>query len=237
MKREITLPSGWEELSSQDLQQLAQLTLVYTSVTDLKIAFTLWLIGAQYKGDRAHIKGMYLTNEQVFQIADQHLSWLIDDDNRLRPQFMGNPLEYTTHVGEGWTEMTYGEYSDIQMWMSLISSNKEIALRSIAQIIYPDNDTVSDIDMILLEWWIISISHTLKEKFQRVFSSGSDRIGPAISPKEIVESQYKMRDHLAGYDITKLNQVKQSKLYDALFTLEFEIERNEAREAETNKHR
>ena len=74
----------------------------------------------------------------------------------------------------------------------------------------------------IIFWLYLGVLHFLSGKFPRVFS-GSGGVGGG----SVFENQMKILDSLADGDVTKKPEVRNSLLYDALFTMEIAIERQE----------
>ena len=71
-------------------------------------------------------------------------------------------------------------------------------------------------------WYYLGSMNFIQAKFSRVFSSGGNE-----APLDIFDTQQRIVDEMASGDVTKKEQVKQSLLYDALYTLEVAIEKEE----------
>ena len=122
----------------------------------------------------------------------------------------------------------------LQSWQQQMKNDFETALDSFLSVIWKDSMfTISedgsatwfnDVDpavKTVMFWFFLGSMRFIQEKFSRVFPSGNSEGG------DIFDIQQRIVDEMASGDVTKKEQVKHCLLYDALYTLEMAIERDE----------
>ena len=83
-------------------------------------------------------------------------------------------------------------------------------------------EKMSDTVKLAIFWFYLGCLKFITEKFPRVFSGASGTVSGSV-----FENQMKIIDSLADGDVTKKPEVRNSLLYDALFTMELAVERQE----------
>lgn len=239
MKKEVFLPAGWHELTNDDLLQLAEITNQYSFANEVRVSFMIYLLGAiVHRDGTLRIDKKAIIDEAILlDLAETHLKWMFDENDNFTPNFLENPLQIHSHADIGWTGMNYGDYSTIMMYASRMKTNEAEALKAIASILYnigPEElEKLTANEYTLIKWWHLSVLSYLARKFPKIYAQGSSDGDSSCdgamttNPQDIVDSQQKLIDYLASGDLTKKKVVKESPLYDALYTLQFSLERDE----------
>lgn len=123
----------------------------------------------------------------------------------------------------------------LQTWQQRMRQDLFEALDNFLSIIWKDGSfsiredgdpawfrNVEPIVKTVMFWYYLGSMNFIQAKFSRVFSSGGNE-----APLDIFDTQQRIVDEMASGDVTKKEQVKQSLLYDALYTLEVAIEKEE----------
>lgn len=251
------LPGDWNDLSVEQLFFLISLTKKNIPIQELKVKMLLFCLGAYVAPERknrntdAQIicigkKKYPVTFEQMTFLSDLFNFLLSNTDEKgncsIEPKLTRNPFPKTqcgciTVVGpdDGLTNITYEQFIQLQTLQSLIGKTPNLTINDFIAIIYKRNTfstaiegepllikKMSDTVKTVIFWYYLGCLKFISEKFPRVFSGSSGSISGSV-----FENQQKIIDSLADGDVTKKPEVRASLLYDALFTLELAVEKQE----------
>ncbi|MDR1370804.1 MAG: hypothetical protein LBJ72_11875 [Dysgonamonadaceae bacterium] len=247
------LPANWNELTTEQLVFLLSLVNRKTSIQEIKTKIFLFCLQAHIGSKHLSHTFTMVIGKRKYPVSAGQLTALSDsfdylfshpDENgnySLEPKLTRNPFP-TTKCGcitvcgpdDGLTNITYDQFIMLQTYQQRIATHPS-AIDELISIIYKRNifkpespgepaiiKQMSPTVKTAILWFYLGTLQFLSGKFPRVFSGGGEPSGTSA-----FESQMKILDTLAEGDVTKKNTVRNSLLYDALFTMEFAIERQE----------
>jgi hypothetical protein len=242
------LPASWDELMPEQLIFLARLTEKKMTAAEIKLKMLLFVINGYVRqrisasdGDRylisTHKRRYALSAEQLVE-ANKTFDYLfreVDNKTVLFPLLLKNPFPKVkcgcrTAIGpaDGLTDITYSQFSNLQIWMTKLDSFP-YALNTFISIIYKDSqgnafsdkiyDMISPNVKTVIVWFYMGCMEFIRQKFPRVFSGES-------AAENIVDTQNRIIDMLAYNRLAEHEAVKNAPLYDALYNLEGILERH-----------
>lgn len=254
------VPGNWNEMTAEQLCFLATTLEAGCTAREGKIKLLLHCLSARIRRHKEADGDGYsvsLPKDTVWVTADQMaaLSGIYDflfqetdkalelDIRLTRNPFPVYADKRISLYGpeDGLTNIGYGQFIMLQCWHQQMKGDFGKALDSFLSVIWKrgsfstqeeDNPVwlqgVPPAVKTVMFWYYLGSMRFIQEKFPRVFSSGGDN-----GPVDIFDLQQRIVDEMASGDVTKKEQVKRSLLYDALYTLEMAIERDE--KAKRNK--
>lgn len=253
------IPGNWNELTNDQLIFLVRMMQNKVSTEEVKLKLLLYCMNAQVRrqektpeGLLYHIsapkkKNYALTPMQMSAMADifDYLFIYIDEQYCINPMLTRNPFPKTncgcrTVYGpaDGLTDITYQQFADLQIWQTKIEESKDY-LNMFLSIIYKDKKDVplnvinkmSPTVKTCIVWFYLGCLNFLQNKFPKVFSGSGDKSG------DVVDGQMRIIDALAQGKLVDKDSVKNSLLWDALYTMEIAAEEMERLERERTKNR
>ena len=248
----FNFPSSWNEMTVEQLCFLAKILKGQVTTTEIKLKMALFSIGARVRryhrayGDGYAIllakKNIYLETDQFIQLSSI-FDFILKNENELDIKLTKNPFPKIT-VGkkvlygpeDGLTNISYGQFIMLQTWQHRMTNDFNKYIDDFLAVIWkPDKFNASDVgDSSLLHymldnciktvmcWYYFGSINFISEKFPRIFP-GND----AEQTQDVFAMQQRIVDEMAGGDVTKKDMVKQCLLYDALFTMDMAMEREE----------
>lgn len=255
-KKNYAVPGDWNELTSEQLVFLAICLNGRSTAQEVKLKLLLFVLGARIrrynraKGEAYAVSigrdTYYLSPEQFAALASAYDFLFTDAENgqvqldiRLTrnpwPLYVSNSM-VLAGPDDALTNISYGQFIMLQSWQQQMKHDYATALDNFLSVIWKDSvfstsedgaaiwfrDVDPNVKTVMF-WFFIGSMRFIQEKFPRVFPGGDgDSEGG-----DIFDIQQRIVDEMASGDVTKKEQVKQSLLYDALYTLEMAIERDE----------
>lgn len=253
-EKNYSVPGEWNELTAEQLCFLAVILNRECTVQEAKLKMLLFCMGGRVRRyRRAAGNGYaislpsgkaYLTPEQltalssVFDYLFRETDVGPDLDIRLTrnpfPRYVAKDM-VLAGPDDGLTNVSYGQFIMLQSWQQQMKHDFQTALDNFLSVIWKDSVFTTsedgaaawfrDVDMTVktvMFWFYIGCMRFIQDKFPHVFpgSEGSD-------DSDVFDMQQRIVDEMAGGDVTKKEQVKGCLLYDALYTLDMAIERDE----------
>lgn len=239
---EYQLPSAWDELSLSQLKFLARLIVAERhSEADIKLRMLLYCMGAsvrrQVTSDMYIIKSRQarhaLTSPELVAVASifDFLFQPHNDVPTLAPRLIVNPLPRVKvwgsvlhGPGDALDSITYDQFVWILTWISQLQADDD-AINQLIAVLYRSSSGKVCVNSVrrlprhikaIILWFVQGSYMFLEQRFPNVFSGGGDGSGAS----NVFDSQQRIIDSLADGDVTKKNQVRQSLLYDALYSME-----------------
>lgn len=235
------VPGSWNELTREQLQYLVKLSSREgLSTVELQLKFFLHCVGGSVRMNittglftikTCKSKHAMFVNELTAVL--QAFEWLYrtndDGEHELSPQLYINHhkkirsgLRYLYGPGDALENITYDQFVWLQHWHSRLKSDLS-ALDELVNVIYKtkagDQEVknihrLSPVVKTSILWFYLGTLQFLENQFPHVFTSGGDSSG------SVFDSQQKIIDSLAEGDVTKKMKVRESLLYDALYSME-----------------
>jgi len=235
------IPGDWNELTAGNLLFLVYLLKKNITTEEMKLKMLLHSMRARvtrhnfpYFRVKAKKKKYELTSEELSVISDifDYLFAEVKGKYSLNPLLVKNPfpvircgLTKLYGPADGLTDFTYQRFSDLLVYQTKIDQS-EADFDNFLSILYrtkngKESNKVSRISKkkkIVILWFYMGCLNFIQNKFPAVFSGVGDK------PQDIFDSQMRVIDALAQNDVTKKEQVKNSLLYDAFYTMEVAAE-------------
>lgn len=252
--KDYFVPGDWNEMTAEQLCFLAVILNQKCTVQEAKLKMLLFCMGVRIRSyHRATGDGYavslpegkaYLTPEQLTALSAVYDFLFCETgkgyDLDIRLTKNPFPLYVTNSMAlagpeDGLTNISYGQFIMLQSWQQQLKNDFETALDNFLSVIWKDSMfTISedgsatwfkDVDpavKTVMFWFFLGSMRFIQEKFPHVFSGTGEGDGG-----DVFDMQQRIVDEMASGDVTKKEQVKHCLLYDALYTLEMAIERDE----------
>lgn len=253
---EYLVPGMWNELNLKQLTFLASL-LAQGDVTtvDIKLRMVLYCMGATVRrhitGDLFTVKtsqGSHtLTSAELLAVADV-FSFLFtenaDGEHVLAPLLSVNPLKrvrvmgrYLYGPGDMLDTLTYDQFVWVLTWLSLLEADPS-QINNLISVIYLTKSggvctgsvkRLPNHYKTIILWFVLGSFAALEDAFPNCFSGGGSEAG------NVFDAQQRIIDTLAEGDVTKKNKVRESLLFDALYSMEMAAIRQKEIEKQMSK--
>lgn len=248
------VPGTWNEMTAEQLCFLADLLETGCTTAEARVKLLLRCLPARIRrhkeadGDGYSVSlpkdTVWVTADQMAALGGIYDFLFLEGDKgvELDIRLTRNPFPVYTDMDislhgpeDGLTNISYGQFIMLQCWHQCVREDFSKGLDSFLAVIWKRGafSTAEEDDpawmrevplavKTVMFWYYLGCVRFIQEKFPRVFSSGGDN-----GPEDIFDLQQRIVDEMASGDVTKKEQVKRSLLYDALYTLEMAIERDE----------
>jgi hypothetical protein len=135
-------------------------------------------------------------------------------------------------------DITYNQFVFLQTYQGNITENTPEMLDEFVNVLYKTKSGKQDVKYIrrisrtaktAILWMYLGTLSFLEERFPHVFSGGS------AENINVFDNQQRIIDMMAGGDVTKKTQVRESLLYDAMYSMEMAAVRMEEMEKQYKK--
>ncbi len=251
------VPASWNEMTKDQLIFLVKLSgrqdLTYV---EIQLKFFLYCIHAKVRKDIGN--GLFVIKTKlglhplfvdeltaVLEVFD----YLFEIDDKVRSISPKLTINHFKHVknrgkslrgpGDALEDITYEQFVWLQTWQSQLNADPD-AINQLINVLYTNRAKEHEVRTVRrmrksvkagILWYIQGTMSFLQVQFPHVFGTAGD------DEKKISVFDYQQRiiDSLAEGDVTKKNQVRQSLLYDALYSMEMAAIRMEKQEKEFKK--
>lgn len=253
-EKNYNVPGDWNELTAEQLCFLATILNSPCTGQEAKLKLLLFCLSARIRryrradGDGFRVafpdNTVYLTAEQLASLGTifDFLFTETDKGVELDIRLTRNPFPLYVSKSmalagpdDALTNISYGQFIMLQSWQQQMKNDFNTALDNFLSVIWKDSlfttsedgaaiwfQDVPPVVKTVMFWYFIGSMRFIQEKFPQTFPEGSSDGG-----YDVFDMQQRIVDEMASGDVTKKEQVKQSLLYDALYTLEMAIERDE----------
>lgn len=250
------VPGDWNELTTEQLIALIRICMnEQLTYVEIQLKFFLHCVyGSVHKDIGAGLYEIKTRNGRHALFADELAAVLSvfdylfeingDGYRELSPRLVVNHFKsvqcgcrFLHGPNDAMDNITYDEFVWLQTWQSQLNDNPD-AMDEFINIIYKDrggNRSLSNVRKISqtaktgILWFYLGTMHFLEEKFPHVFSASGD------ANVNVFDNQQRIIDSLADGDVTKKKQVRDSLLYDALYSIEMAAIRMEEMEKQNRK--
>ncbi len=243
---EFSLPEEWDELTAKQLLFLVGLFNKQITPEEVKVKMVLHCAGGRVRGKNGdgsfrlsfEKKRVDLSPEELVSISlvFDFLFMVVDGDVRVDPRITRNHFReirvgFTRLHGpdDGLTNLKYRDFADLQIAHAFSSGVPADMDRFISLLYRKKNGSIDEWAVrripakvkVAILWFYLGSIQKLQELFPRVFAGGGEEGGnPA-------DGQMRIIDALAKNDVTKKEAVRNSDLYEALYTMEVAAEQYE----------
>ena len=234
---DFSLPEEWNELSNPQLYFLIRLLGKNVSAEEVKLKMFLKSVDGKIK--KRNTDGSFRTffgkkrvdllSSEVVAIGKcfDFLFMTVSGQVQVNPEITRNRLPrirsfFSVLHGpdDGLTNLKYSEFAELQV------AHGDRDMDAFFSILYRTNKKhvkrIPKIKKTLVVWFYLGCLSRLRDLFPHVFQS--DGSGEATSP---ADGQMRIIDALAKNDVTKKEAVRNSDLYEALYTMEIAAEQYE----------
>lgn len=250
------VPGSWDDLTREQLHTLVKLTFREgLSTVELQLKFFLHCVGGSVRMNVS--SGLFTIKtckSKHALFADELTSlltafdWLYRSNEKgeheISPKMIINHHKrirsgrrYLYGPGDALDDITYDQFVWLQTWQSMVKDDSS-ALDELVNVIYKtksgdqDVKNVSRLSQVVktsILWYYLGTLQFLEGRFPNVFTAGGE------SSDSVFDSQQKIIDSLADGDVTKKMQVRNSLLYDALYSMEMAAIRMKEYEKQNRK--
>lgn len=250
------VPSDWDDFNQAQLLHLIELVKNTASATEIQLKMLLFCLPAIIRRDIRN--GMYevRTTKSKHVLFTDELTALLsifdflfteqDGKKVVTPRLTKN-LFKRVRSGTGkrlhgpddvFANLTYNQFVHLQTHHVALSNDAPDALDNLISVLYRtkkgkhDLKRVQKIDprvKMAILWNYLGVLDYLQQMFPRVFAPGAPGTG------NVFDNQQRIIDVLAGGDVTKKEEVRESYLYDALYSMEMAAIRIEEQEKSKRK--
>ena len=250
------VPSDWNDFNQSQLLFLIELVKDTSSATEIQLKMLLFCLPATIRRFiRADLYELHTTKSRHALFSDELTALLSvfdflftkqEDKMVLTPRITKNPFK-RVRVAAGkrlygpddvFADLTYNQFVHLQTHHAALSSEDGDALDNLISVLYRtkkgnhDLRRVSRMDeriKMAILWNYLGVLDYLQQMFPRVFAPGTTGTG------NVFDNQQRIIDVLAGGDVTKKEEVRNSYLYDALYSMEMSALRIEELEKARKK--
>lgn len=223
----LTLPTGWLELSDKHLRYVYKLLAAELSADEIKtLCLLFWsgtkVIGRQPDGSWLLRNGKSLFNVKPIQIAEllHNLDWLMQLPPypvRLRKLHPRKPLP-ADFAGVPFETFVICD----NLYQGYLMTQNDLLLDQLAAVLYRGSMKLSDVERVSVFYWFASLkdmlSHKFPDFFQPVADSSTNLLGPThASVEAAMNAQIRA---LTKGDITKEKEVLSLDTHRALTELD-----------------
>ncbi|MDD4698048.1 MAG: hypothetical protein PHR52_11000 [Fermentimonas sp.] len=253
------VPASWNEMTKTQFMFLVKLSsrenLTYV---EIQLKFFLHCIRGTVSKDIGN--GLFVIKTKQGRhplFADELTAVLevfdylfeINDDNirSIAPKITINHFKHVKSrgkslrgPGDALEDITYEQFVWLQTWQSQLNADPD-AINQLINVLYTSSDEKHEVRTVrrmrksvkaAILWYIQGTMSFIQLQFPHVFKPSGDD-----SNINVFDYQQRVIDSLAEGDVTKKNQVRQSLLYDALYSMEMAAIRIENYEKESKKHK
>lgn len=260
-RKSLQLPSSWDDLSTQDLEALADLssrqlprmtllTLFVLRLLDLRVTsrqpdgtFTLQRLHHSARRDSLtltaeEMHALAMTQSYILERKKEGKGWIVSS------HLIGDPYPRFMHSpGAALDRLSYEEFMYALYYQQQLEEDNT-KLQSLLACIWHRRKAFSpelidrDARRItrqpwhrqqVMFWYWQGCLDFLKNRFPRIFQ------GEAKKGGNIFDEQLRVIDALAQGDMTKKDAVRKGRLYDALYSMDEALRRQEEAEASLHK--
>jgi hypothetical protein len=244
--KELSLPGNWNELTAKEILYLLKLTSENISPQECKVKMMLYCLNASIKQKRNGLfllkigREKHLVSSEWINDQAEKLDFLLSDPDEegnryIYPKLTRNPFPTLTSrlrtlkgPADGLTEITYDQFIFLQTYQDRMQTDDN-AIDLFISVIYTykgknDVKLVSHLDpnvKMAIFWFYLGCLDFITAKFPLTFSGGGEAKG------SVFENQMRIVNTLANGDVTKKPEVRNSNLYDALYSMEMAVEEHE----------
>lgn len=255
------VPGEWDQMTKLQLLQLAKLTRVCKTTMEIQLKFFLTCVGGRIDsqiGDAIYIIKIRRQKHVLFSDEITALTSVFDylfetnenGDIALAPKLTINPFKelrsnLKTLIGpnDALDNITYNQFVWLQTYHSLLDDANPHYLDELINIIYKtgkDKHQVKNIKRLdkdvktVILWFYLGSLDYLSQIFPRVLASGA----PSLELEEVnvFDNHQRIIDSLAEGQVTLKPKVRESLLYDALYSMEEAAKRVEEMEKQHAKN-
>ena len=239
----------WDELTDEQLVYLAELLKMGCMVQEVKVKMLLFALSARVRSEDSALateyavrlkKGTVRLRADELYVLSTVFDYLFDDGGQLDVRLTENPFPCLAvdggvlcGPGAALEDVCYGQFVLLQSYLSAVRKEasyvdvflsvlwKKGSYRAVEE---------GDVSMFagleeevktVMLWYYVGSLRALRLRFPRVFS------GNGSEGEDVFGDQMRIVEALSDGDVTKMEQVKRSMLYDVLYGLEYGIERSE----------
>lgn len=237
------VPSSWDTMTKQQLLSLAKITRLCRTTMEIQLKFFLSCVGGRVMsqiGDGMYILKIGRIKHVLFSDEITALTgafdWLFETNEKgepvLAPKLTLNHFkELRSNLvllhgpGDALDDITYNQFVWLQTYHNFLDAREPQYLDELINIIYKLKNGKqhtknirrinTDVKTVIL-WFYLGTLSFLSNQFPNVLSGGSSD-GEEVN---VFDNQQRIIDSLAEGDVTKKDQVRNSLLYDALYSME-----------------
>lgn len=249
------VPGSWDEMTTGQLEFLIRLTLSPLSIYEIQLKFFLYCISGRVKHSfGAGLHGVK-TGQSYHLLYSSELAAVLevfdylfkeqDGQKYISPKLTVNHyprirsgIKSLVGPEDMLQNISYNQFVFLQTHQAQISDEDPGTVDEFVNVLYKTRSgkqNVKNIRRVRKEiktavlWMYLGTLSFLEEKFPHVFSGGGSETG------NVFDSQQRIIDMMAGGDVTKKDRVRESLLFDAMYSMEMAAIRMEEMEKQNRK--
>lgn len=255
------VPSSWDTMTKQQLLSLAKITRTCRTTMEIQLKFFLHCVNGRVMSSVGNVVYILMIGRiKHVLFADEitaltgAFDWLFETNEMgepvLAPKLTVNHykelrsgLRLLHGANDGLDDVTYNQFVWLQTYHSLLDARTPEYLDQMINIIYTSKGGTQHIKSIsrlsqdiktVILWFYLGSLDFLSHIFPRVLASGA----PSLELEEVnvFDNHQRIIDSLADGQVTLKPQVRESLLYDALFSMEEAARRYEEMEKQHAKN-
>lgn len=248
------VPGEWDEFTRDQLLYLIRLIRTCKSEAEITLKLLLFCIKGSIKSSIG--PGMHLIKtraskhvlfvDEVTALLDV-FEFLFEDyegEKTITPKLTTNYFKkirsgIRTLIGPNdlLQDITYNQFVHLQTYQAAMVKDPD-AIDDLVSVLYKSRKGKQNVKWmkrvkpdikIATLWFYLGTLAFLEEMFPRVFAGGSKATG------SVYDNQQRIIDVMAGGDVTKKEKVRESFLYDAMYSMEMAAARMEEMERQSSK--
>ena len=255
------VPRTWDEMTKAQLLELAKITRTCKTTIEIQLKFFLHCVNGRVMSNVANAIYILMIGRQKHVLFLDEINaltgafdWLFEINEGgqpvLAPKLTTNhfkELRCGLHLLHGpnnaLDDITYNQFIWLQTYHNFLDARAPQYLDELINTIYATKSgshhtknvrrLPQDVKTVIL-WFYLGTLDFLSLIFPQVLSGGSGNDGEEIN---VFDNQQRIIDSLAEGDVTKKDQVRNSLLYDALYSMQMAAIRMEEMEKQQSKHK
>lgn len=253
------VPAEWDEITKHQLLELSKLTRTCKTTMEIQLKFFLTCVGGRVDsqinggiyilkiGRQKHvlfsdeITALTSVFDYLFEINENGEMALAPKLTVNHFKTLRSNLKTLQGPNDALDNITYNQFVWLQTYHSFLDAREPQYLDELINIIYKLKNGKQEVKNIkrldrdvktVILWYYLGTLSFLSNQFPNVLSGGSSD-GQEIN---VFDNQQRIIDSLAEGDVTKKDQVRNSLLYDALYSMEMAAIRMEEMEKQYAKN-
>lgn len=249
------VPGSWDEMTRKQLRYLIRLTGSPLSIYEIQLKFFLYCIRGRVRksfGAGLHRiktrKASHFLSTEEFTAVLEVFDYLFEERDGQKYVSPKLTVNHYPVIRSGFKKLTgpedmlqnisYNQFVFLQTYQGQISEDNPGAVDEFINVLYKTgrgSQKVKSIRRISREkktavlWMYLGTLSFLEQMFPHVFSGGESET------TNVFDSQQRIIDMMAGGDVTKKNQVRESLLWDAMYSMEMAAVRMEEIDKQNRK--
>lgn len=253
------VPGSWNEFSKNQFMFLVKLSAKDLTYVEIQLKFFLYCIRGKVSKDIGNGLFVIKTKQGRHPLFVDELTAVLGvfdylfevNENNIRTIAPKITINHFKHVkcrgkslrgpGDAMEDITYEQFVWLQTWQSQLNADPD-AINQLINVLYQNRAKEHEVRTVrrmrksvkaAILWYIQGTMSFIQLQFPHVFKPTGDD----DSTINVFDYQQRVINSLADGDVTKKNKVRESLLYDALYSMEMAAIRIEKYEKEAKRNK